>query len=220
MRRDRRATATAVLSSGQSLVDTLIRVAWLAVLLGLTMDALLIVIAASFGEAEGRPMLAGVVQNVAWSVLVCVGVAVGLAASRARPQAMGIAGLLAAPMAFHVSRSLHKGALQTLAVAPATAGGLSPLALGLLKGVEYACLGAALGLISLRPWGGALAYAAAGLGTGILFGGTILALHEWAAREPIPADVVVSRAVNEVLFPVGCSLVIFAAQALGKRVAA
>lgn len=216
MRKAQRATDV---PAGESAATTLLRVAWLAVALGLVMDAVLIGIAAAYGEGGGAPALAGTVQNVAWSVLVCVGVAVGLAAGRARPQAMAAAGLLAAPMAFHVSRSLHKGALQALSAAGPAAGGLSPVALGLVKGVEYACLGAALGLISLRLRAGVLAHAAAGLAVGALFGTAILLLHLWAAPDPIPRHELASRSVNELLFPLGCSLVIFAAQALGRRAA-
>jgi hypothetical protein len=37
---------------------------------------------------------------------------------------------------------------------------------------------------------------------------------------PAPAAELVSRGINEILFPVGCSLALFSAGALGKRVAA
>jgi hypothetical protein len=63
------------------------------------------------------------------------------------------------------------------------------------------------------------AHVAAGLAIGIIFGGTIVALtYSMSSETPATADLV-TRGVNEVLFPVGCSLVLFAAAALGKRVA-
>ncbi len=54
----------------------------------------------------------------------------------------------------------------------------------------------------------------------IFFGGAIVAATYWTSPEsPTSADLVV-RGFNELLFPVGCSLVLFSAQALGKRLAA
>src|SRR5712692_6729574 len=97
---------------------TLLHVGWLAALLGLTMEVILVVLAAGFGTLKGaNPVLADLVQKVSWSVVVCVGLAVGTTAKKARGPLMGLAGLLAAPLAFMVARSLHKGAMQALAVA-------------------------------------------------------------------------------------------------------
>jgi len=58
-----------------------------------------------------------------------------------------------------------------------------------------------------------------GLAVGILFGGTILALTYVSAPEPPSLTALISRGIDEVVFPVGCSLVLFSAQALGNRVA-
>ena len=90
--------------------------------------------------------------------------------------------------------------------------------LALFKAVEYGCLGALIGWIGQRPWGGALAHAAAGLAVGLFFGGAILALTYWTAPEPLSTTDLFSRGMNEVLFPVGCSLVLYTATALGKGV--
>ena len=51
---------------------------------------------------------------------------------------------------------------------------------------------------------------------GIFFGGAIVGATYWTSPEsPTSADLVV-RGLNELLFPVGCSLVLFSAQALGR----
>jgi hypothetical protein len=129
---------------------------------------------------------------------------------------MGLLGLLTAPTAFELSRALHKGTLEALAT---TGGGgevLSPVLVGVIKGLEYGCLGLLVGWVSRRAWGGAAAHAAVGLLVGLVFGGTIITLTMGSTPPPPPADAL-SLGVNELLFPIGCSLVLFSAEALGKR---
>jgi len=77
---------------------TLLRVAWLAVLLGLLLQLALLLVAAGFGTFAGlRPLLAETCKTVSWSVLVCAGVALGRVASKSRLPVAGVTGLLAAP---------------------------------------------------------------------------------------------------------------------------
>lgn len=195
------------------------RVAWVAILLGLAMEGSLLLVGTGFGELLGlKPFVAGLVKNVSWSVFVCVGLAVGTTLSKVRLPAMGLLGFLAAPLAFEVSRVLHKGTLEALA---ASGGGdeLSPLLVAIIKGLEYGCLGMAVAWLGRRPWGGAVAHMAAGLMVGVVFGGLILLLVVGSSPQPPVADLV-TQGINEVLFPVGCSLVLFSAGALGERVAA
>ena len=59
---------------------------------------------------------------------------------------------------------------------------------------------------------------AVGLAIGVLFGGAIVGLAYSTAPEPLATPDLVSRGVNEILFPVGCALVLFSATAVGKRV--
>jgi hypothetical protein len=129
-------------------------------------------------------------------------------------------GFLSAPLAFHVSRAFQQGVDKTVEeVAVGVSGGSQTvLLLALVKAVEYGSLGVAIGWVERRPWGGALAHAAVGLAVGILFGGAIVSFTYWTAPEPLATADLFSRGVNEVLFPVGCSLVLYAATALGKRI--
>jgi predicted phage tail protein len=57
-----------------------------------------------------------------------------------------------------------------------------------------------------------------GLVVGLLFGGAIVGFTYWTAPEPLATADLFSRGLNEVLFPVGCSLVLYTATALGKRI--
>jgi Family of unknown function (DUF5317) len=195
----------------------LLRVAWLAILLGLLLQLALLLAAAGLGIFAGlRPLAAETARSVGWSVLVCTGIAVGRVAAKGRPPLMGIAGLLAAPLALTVANTIQKGIAAALNIPQAT--GTAPLWVLVLKAAEYGCLAAALGWIGRRAWAGAPAYAAAGLLAGIVFGGAALTVVAQLAPTPLSPATLMVKGVNELVFPVGCALVIFAAEILGKRV--
>jgi hypothetical protein len=200
---------------------TLLRVAWLAILLGLAIEVLLLVLGRAFGDVLGLgPMIADLVRNVTWSVFVCAGLAVGTAVVKARVPVMGFMGLVSAPLAFQASRVMHKGTLEALsATGTIAASGTSTFLVALVKGIEYGCLGMIIGWVGTRSWGGAMAHIAAGLAIGLVFGGALLTIAYVSAPEPLTTADMVSRGVNEVLFPVGCSLVLFSAAALGNKAA-
>ena len=193
---------------------TLLRVAWLAVLLGLLLQLALLLVAAGFGTFAGlRPLLAETGKTVSWSVLVCAGVALGRVASKGRLPVAGVTGLLAAPLALTAANILQKGIAEALG-ATGVAGSPTPV---WLKAAEYAFLGAALGWIGRRAWAGVSAHAAVGLVAGVIFGAAILVLTMQAAPKPLPAGGLVGKGVNELLFPIGCALVVFISEVLGKR---
>jgi hypothetical protein len=94
---------------------TLLRAAWLAILLGFVMEALLLIFAAGFRIFPGlESMIEDLAGKVTWSTLFCAGLALGTAASRARAPLMGVLGLFAAPIALHASRALQQGVAKTL----------------------------------------------------------------------------------------------------------
>ena len=206
-------------AASSNLGATLLRVAWLAILLGMAMEGILLLLSAGLGDLLGLgSIVADLAQNVSWSVLVCLGLSVGTAVRSARVPVMGLLGFLAAPAAFEISRVIHKGAIQALAISGSAGEDLSPFLLALIKGLEYGCLGLALGWVSQRPWGGAVAHMAVGFVVGAVFGGTVIALLAASGPE-VSATILLSRGVTEVLFPVGCSLVLFSAEALGTSMA-
>jgi hypothetical protein len=190
-----------------------LRVAWLSVLLGLTMEALLLLLGSGLGEALGLGSVAAeLAQNVSWALFVCVGLAIGTTLANAQLPLVGLSGFLAAPAAFEVSRIVHKGITEALSAPPDASAG-SALLVAFVKALEYGSLGLIVGWLARRAWAGAGAYAAAGLAVGVVFGGTIVFL----TAAPETAEVV-SQTINEVLFPVGCALVLFTAGALAKRI--
>jgi hypothetical protein len=87
-----------------------------------------------------------------------------------------------------------------------------------LKAAEYGCLGAALGWIGRRAWGGVRAHLGIGLVTGLVLGAVMLVLAAQSAPKPLGAEVLVLRGINELLFPVGCAPVVYAAEVIGRQV--
>ncbi len=215
----------AALGSGSALQKesglgtSLLQVAWLAILLGLVIETILLLLTTVLGTIPGiKPVAADLVQKVSWSVIVCVGLAFGKVASKTQPVFMGLAGLFAAPAAFEVARTLHKSVTFALKLAEPGAGFASPLLLACLKGLEYAALGVLLAWIARRSSAGVISHAGVGLIVGLVFGGAIVSSLYSVTPGPVPMAKVLPQFVNELIFPVGCSLALFAADVLGKRV--
>jgi hypothetical protein len=119
---------------------TLLRVAWLAIVLGLLLQLALLLVAVGFGASSGLgALLAETCRTVCWSLLVCVGVALGRIAAKG-VLLEGVTGLLAAPLALTAANTLQKGVAEALSVAGATVGP-APLWVLAIKAAEYACLG-------------------------------------------------------------------------------
>jgi hypothetical protein len=150
---------------------TLLRVAWLAILLGVLLQLALLLVAAGFGtSASSRALLAETFKTVSWSLLVCVGVALGRVAAKGRLPLEGVTGLLAAPLALTAANAVQKGVAEAVNAAGVPAGP-APLWVLAIKAAEYGCLGLALEWVGRRAWGSALGHLAVGLMTGVVFGG-------------------------------------------------
>jgi hypothetical protein len=193
---------------------TLLRVAWLAIVLGLLLQLALLLVAAGFGTTTSpRPLLAETFKTVSWSLLVCVGVALGRVAAKGRLPLEGVTGLLAAPLALIAANAVQKGVAEAVDAAGVPAGP-APLWVLAIKAAEYACLGLALEWIGQRAWHSALGHLAVGLLTGVVFGGVFLAVVVQSAPTPLSTPSLVAKGLNELLFPVGCALVVFIAEVL------
>ncbi|HRC87237.1 MAG TPA: hypothetical protein PK413_16655 [Thermoanaerobaculia bacterium] len=199
------------------LLRKVLLVAWGSILIAVSLELLLLLVPLVTGGSvkSFARLVADLVQKVSWSSLVCVGLALGTAVRRARPAAMGALGLASAPVAFTTAKSLHKGASQALGLATA-ASVASTLLIAALKALEYGVLGALLGTLSKRGKGLGL-YLAFGFGVGLLFGSVIVRVITSAAAGPASTSTLLTLSINEMLFPVGCSLVIYAAETFSKK---
>jgi hypothetical protein len=214
-------TTTAVITrrqEGSQLAKTLLHIAWLSILLGLALEIIMLLIAVNANKIPGiEPIMANLVQKISWSGLVCTGLAFGKAASGANPAWMAFAGLLSAPSAFAIARVLHKSTADALKVASAGAAAAFPFLIAGLKGLEYAVLGLVLGWIGKNANSGVFAYGFGGLVIGVVFGTTIAGTSTPGGFGTMN---IIPPLVNEVLFPVGCSLAIYVADLIGKRTGA
>lgn len=197
---------------------TVLRVAWLSIGLGIALEVLLLVLAA-YTETAGtspKPFISDLAQKVSWSFIVCVGLAFGSTAAKAREGVMGLFGLLSAPLGFTVARSVHKAVKDAMGVVGGAAAGASPFLIGGLKAVEYALFGVLLAWIGKRALGLG-SHVGAGLAIGLTFGIAIIAATVQGAATPPTVVDLAAKGINEVLFPVGCALVLYASGAMAKR---
>jgi hypothetical protein len=203
-----------------SLRPKVLRAAWLSIALGVSVELLLLA-AATFGGSilRANPVVADLAQKVTWSVLVCVGIAFGTAAAKARGPVMGLLGLVSAPLAFNAARAVHKGVSHALSVTAVLTPGPAPVLLALLKSLEYGFLGAAVGWVGRRPRSSVAAYVGAGAAIGLTLGTLTLLVMSHDDDAATPASTLLARGINEVLFPIGCSLVLYAADRVGKHTA-
>lgn len=201
---------TEILPAQTSTAALIVHVAWLAIVLGLVIQILLLAVSAAFGRIPKlNPLIADVAQRIAWSTIVCASISVAMAASKLRESFMGLAGLLSAGVAFKIARAVQKGVGAALGIPPSVVKGPAPMVLGIIKAVEYGCLAGVIAWMARRKDRGAAAHVAVGLTTGIIFGGIVLGYTYSVNANLFSAADAMSRGVNEVLFPVGCSLVLF-----------
>jgi hypothetical protein len=188
-------------------------VAALSMALAASMEAVQVVATiAAGGHYTAGLGLRDVILKLPWALLVCVGLWLGIVIGHSRPAVAGLAGLIIAPLASLGARATAEAA-HGLTFAASAAQTPPPLAVAGLKGLEYAILGLVVAWLQQRRWARASHHAAAGLGAGLLFGGAILALT--AAGQPLTPVVLVGWLVNELLFPVGCALILFRVE--GRR---
>lgn len=212
-------TPAAVPIAAPRTLRIVVHTAWMSLVLGIGLEVILLLISAGYGTFKSiQPFVADLVQKITWASMVCVGLALGGAAAKMRPQVTGLSGLLFAPAGFAAARALHKGTEKALGIVSAVPAGPSPLMLAGLKSLEYAVLGVFVGWLSRKQLG-IWPNLTAGFGVAVLFGGFILASMDWYSPAGLAGAALLTRVVNELLFPVGCSVVLYAAEALSRKVA-
>jgi hypothetical protein len=188
---------------GRRLRVNLVRAAGLAAGLGLLMEVMLVL------GGEAAATLADLLDKGLWPFLVCMAVAVGQSVAGGWPPRAGAFALVATPVAFLLAKVINKSML--VLMDGATSGAFITDALLLeagLRAVEYAVLAAVLAWLGRQPWAGALAHLGLGLAVGILFG-PLIALF-------LTPDSLLGWMLEELVFPTGCALIIFASETLTR----
>lgn len=205
---------TAPRDRGSTIAVNLLRAAWWSILLGCAIEIVVLTITATWGK-DRAPLIAGFVQKISWATFVCVGLAIGAAAARAsRHLMMGVLGLLCAPMAFAAARALHKSVLHALGAAGAGAAGGEVWLPAILKAIEYGVFGLVIGRLSGRDNSTLRSYALSGLMIGLAF--AIITVFLSMGKPGVGGVDLAARCANELLFPIGCALILYSVQAVAR----
>lgn len=196
-------------------------IAWMAIALGLVIQALILAgKLASGGSFPGLSILADMAQGVTWSVIVCLGVGIGTMVMRASLTLAGLIGFVAAPTGLGAAKGVQQG-INQLIESPQQAVSVTLLVIAAIKAFEYGFLTYRLAGLAREQSGHLRRYLALGLGTGAVFGGFVVLVTWQLARfsgSPPALPGLVGLGINELLFPVGCALVIFAIHYIGGHV--
>jgi len=190
----------------------------MAIVLGLTVQ--LAVLACKFTTGampKAEQILVDFAGGVTWATVVCTAVALGTVAARHVAGAMGLLGLLFAPLAWAAAKGVQRG-MQKMVELPVDSIGPLVVQVGLVKTVEYGLLGFLLGRLIRRPESTLGNHALLGLVVGVIFGAAIIWLNvHHAPANSVPMPKLLAIAVNEILFPIGCSIVIYFIAELADR---
>lgn len=169
------------------------------------------VIVLTAGGSSTATLIRDTAGKIAWSTIVCFGVAVGAASSaKLRAASMSAAGFLAAPAAFAVARIVQKALSQ--AMGSSSGSTRDVVLLALLKALEYGGFGLVTGWLSSESMNRAYHYAIAGAITGLYFGGLITVVTTAGTKMKV-----FPLALNEMLFPIGCAMVLFISGLLARN---
>jgi hypothetical protein len=205
-------TTTAAVTASDPFWRRMRTVALWSVLVGIGIELALIALAAATSKSPTTGMaIAQVAGKVSWSFIVCAGISSGMALSSGVPRGMGLLGLVSGPLAFIVARAVHKSAVQALGDAPVPPDAVSPAVMATLRAVEYGVFGLWLGwILSTAPtmfW----RYMRAAIVIGLVFGSMFLWMFVRARPNATALDIL-PKALNELLFPIGCAGVLFVAR--------
>ncbi len=195
-------------------------IAWLSIVLGFAMQALVLVGKLSVGNNPGlTQVMIDLAQGVTWSFFVCAGVGLGTTIAKAHKALGGLIGLIVAPIAMGIAKGSQKFMVSALGATQKPVL-LSLTTLGVIRAIEYGILGWVLAWLVANQESRATRFLLAGAAVGLVFGGstTMLTFQAAAAKGiALAAPQIVATAVNEVVFPMGCALVVFIALHVGRQ---
>lgn len=195
-------------------------VAWLSIVLGLAMQALILISKVSIGSWPPYSAIAiDLVQGVTWSFFVCAGVGLGTTIAKSQAYFGGLIGLIAAPIAMGIAKGAQK-VMKSLLGAP-DAPAIMPLTtLGCIRALEYGLLGWALAWMVTKDENRLYRFLGVGALIGVIFGGGATTLTFQLAQLKgitLTQAQMLTTALNEIVFPIGCSLVVFIALVVGRH---
>lgn len=201
-------------------IGRVVAVAWLSIVLGLAMQTLILVSKVSIGSWPPYSMVAiDLVQGVTWSFFVCAGVGLGTTIAKSQSYLGGIIGMIAAPIAMGIAKGAQK-VMKSLLGAPDTPAIMPLTTLGVIRALEYGLLGWALAWMVSKDENRLMRFLGVGAVIGVIFGGGATGLTFHLARlkgVALTSAQMLTTALNEIVFPIGCSLVVFIALVVGRH---
>lgn len=205
--------------AAQALVRRITIIAGCSILLGFAIQGLILAVKLWGGAfPAATTVITDLTQGVTWSLIICIGVGIITSLSKAKPVLAGALSFLAAPLAVAVAKAGQATVAGLISAAEQQAI-LSLGTISALRAVEYGLLGWALTRLVQRNEARASPYFGAGGLVGLVFGGAIVwitfSVATAASATPGLAQMI-STAINEILFPLGCAGVIYAGQAVTR----
>lgn len=203
----------------ESALRQLAVIAICSILLGLAIQVAILI--ARLMAGAGYPNAGWFVAatgGITWSVLVCVGLGIGAAILRVRAALAGLLGLVFAPTAVALAKASQKFVASMLDLAEQQAV-LSLGSVSAMRAIEYGVLGFLLGTLIQRGERRLSRYLGAGALVGLVLGGAAVVLIARTAASsgaPLPAPALMATIINEMVFPIGCALVIYAGMSVGQ----
>lgn len=205
-------------ASGNTALRQLAVIAIGSVVLGLAVQLAILLATILGGNLRGAELFVNAMQGVTWSFLVCMGVGIGAAILRAKALLSGIIGMIVAPLAVAIAKAVQRLVANLLELAQQEAV-LSLGSVSVLRAIQYGVLGYLLGTLAQRGDARVSRYLGAGAGVGLILGGAVVVLTWWLASSagaPLAPPALVAAILNEMIFPIGCALLIFAGVSVGQ----
>ncbi|RWP37225.1 MAG: hypothetical protein EOR04_28125 [Mesorhizobium sp.] len=197
-----------------------VMVAWLAIALGFAMEALTLAGRLAAGSHPATTLiLIELAQGATWAFFVCAGLSLGTAIAKVRASLGGLIAAISAPLAMAIAKGSQKVMVTALDAATKPAP-LSLTTLGVLRAIEYGLLGWILASLASKEKPRPLHFALAGTAIGAVFGGGITVLTiETAAANGVALELprAITTGLNEIVFPIGCALVVYIALQVGRH---
>jgi hypothetical protein len=188
----------------------------MSIAFGIALELLLLLVTTLAGKESGiKPFVRDLLQKISWSVFVCVGLAIGTTVTKAlRGLVMGVLGLLAAPLAFTVAKAVHKSVAQALSI-DTTAPPFDALTFAILKGLEFGLLGVFVGYWACKTNRPFRNHLLVGTVLGTIY--CVMMTYRLSQAPNMQLPKLLGTGLNELIYPIGCALILYAADRVGSQ---
>jgi hypothetical protein len=158
-------------------------------------------------DRQTSGLLSETAGGITWALLVCFGVAAGSALSQASEAVAGAIAFIATPLALVTAKAVQGGVSEFLGQqAPGLPPGLAIIAA--VKACEYGTLAFVLARLAHRGVDAVAPHLLVGLAIAATFGTALTAIATAMPDPNLGIPQIATTAVNELLFPIGCVLVV------------